>query len=70
MKYKAKVYGRVSHNGLPVVLVMPLGRRVKAVDPKTKGPYMTLARYLRRDQFVWSDNVHGWVCVHDVQTQS
>lgn len=70
MKYKAKVYGRVSHSNLPVILVMPLSKRVRAVDYKTKGKFMTLARYLRKDQFVWSDAVQGWVCVQEIKTTS
>ena len=69
MIYKAKIYGRVDRTGLPVILVLPLSKRVKAVDPRTSVPYLTLARYLRKDQYVWSTACHNWVCVHEIKAE-
>jgi hypothetical protein len=67
--YRAKIYGRVDRTGCPVVLVLPLNRRVKVTHPHTNVPYLTLARYLKKDQYLWSTAAGRWVCVHEVTAE-
>ena len=66
MTYKAKVYGKVYGTGLPVQITMPLQRRVQAANPPFGGQFTTLARYLKKDQLIWSSSVCGWVQVTEV----